>query len=108
MKAGDHITVAIASSILPFVFGCHTVRSEATVKIPAIETSQDETLSRAVRDRLVSTSTADLKSVNVVSNRRVVYLTGTVMSLEARQQAAKIAWSSPGVESVVNTLQVQK
>jgi osmotically-inducible protein OsmY len=30
------------------------------------------------------------------------------MTLDARQQAAKIAWSSPGVETVVNTLQVKK
>jgi osmotically-inducible protein OsmY len=46
--------------------------------------------------------------VNVVSNNRAVYLTGTVMTLDARQQAAKIAWSSPGVQTVVNTLQVKK
>ena len=103
-----HISLAIASSILPFVFGCYSVRSEATVKIPAMETSQDEALSRAVGERLVNTTTANLELVNVVSNNRAVYLTGTVMTLDARQQAAKIAWSSPGVETVVNTLQVKK
>jgi len=37
-----------------------------------------------------------------------VYLSGTVTSLEARQQAIKIAWNTPGMKSVVNTLVVQK
>jgi osmotically-inducible protein OsmY len=37
-----------------------------------------------------------------------VYLTGTVASLDARQQAVKIAWNVPGVQSVVNALEVQK
>ena len=108
MKTSGYVSVAIASSILPFVSGCHTMRSEAAVKIPTMETSQDEALSRAVRERLVNTSTANLESVNVVCNNRAVYLTGTVTSLDARQQAAKIAWNSPGVETVVNTLQVKK
>jgi len=108
MKTSAHVSVTIASSILPFMFGCHTSRSEALVKIPVMETSEDQALSRAVRESLVKTDTANLEAVNVVSNNRAVYLTGTVKSLDARQQAAKIAWSSPGVETVVNALQVKK
>jgi osmotically-inducible protein OsmY len=44
----------------------------------------------------------------VVSNGGTVYLSGTVGSLDAREQALKIAWSTPGVKSVVNSLVVQK
>jgi osmotically-inducible protein OsmY len=31
-----------------------------------------------------------------------------VKSLDARQQAIKIAWNAPGVQSVINALEVQK
>jgi osmotically-inducible protein OsmY len=30
-----------------------------------------------------------------------------VKSLDARQQAIKIAWNAPGVQSVINALEVQ-
>jgi len=35
-------------------------------------------------------------------------LSGIVRSLEARQQAIKIAWDVRGVQSVVNRLEVEK
>jgi osmotically-inducible protein OsmY len=50
----------------------------------------------------------DLTGVKVVSSGGTVYLTGTVESLDAREQAIKTAWDAPGVKSVVNTLVVQK
>jgi hypothetical protein len=49
MKTTGQVSFAIASSILLFVFGCQTTRSEATVQIPMIENSQDKALSRSVR-----------------------------------------------------------
>ena len=51
---------------------------------------------------------ADLTGVKVVSSGGTVYLSGTVNSLDARQRAVKIAWDAPGVQSVVNSLVVQK
>jgi osmotically-inducible protein OsmY len=50
----------------------------------------------------------NLSAIKVVSSSGTVYLTGTVASLDARQQAVKIAWNIPGVQSVVNVLEVQK
>ena len=84
------------------------MRSEAPVKVPTIETTQDKALSNSVRDRLLSVKTVDLSAVKVVSSGGTVYLTGTVTSLDARQQAVKIAWNVPGVQSVVTALEVQK
>ena len=78
------------------------------MKVPSIETAQDALLSNSVRDRLLSAKTVDLDGVKVVSSNGTVYLTGIVTSLDARQQAVKIAWNVPGVQSVVNALQVQK
>jgi osmotically-inducible protein OsmY len=96
----------MAFIILPFVNGCQTMRSEAMVKIPTTEKPQDEALSRSVQERLINISTINLHGVDVVSSNGTVYLTGTVTSLDERQQAGKIAWKARGVETVVNTLEV--
>jgi osmotically-inducible protein OsmY len=108
MKAAGRLALAAALSILPFVLGCQMMRSEATVQIPTAETPQDEALSKSVRNRLLANKKVDLTGVKVVSSGGTVYLTGTVESLDAREQAIKIAWNAPGVKSVVNTLVVQK
>jgi osmotically-inducible protein OsmY len=107
MKVTGQLGLAAALSILPFVLGCQMMRSEATVKVPTAETPQDEALSRSVRDRLIADKKVDLTGVKVVSSGGTVYLTGTVKSLDARQQAIKIAWDAPGVQSVVNSLEVR-
>jgi osmotically-inducible protein OsmY len=93
---------------LTFTFGCQSIQSTATVDIPTAETPQDEALSKSVLDRLLADKKADLAGIRVVSNNGKVYLSGTVKSLDAREQAVKIAWQSPGVQSVVNGLQVRK
>ena len=78
------------------------------MKILTTEKPQDEALSRSVRETLVNTSNINLHGVDVVSSNGTVYLTGTVTSLDERQQAGKIAWNARGVETVVNTLEVKK
>ena len=108
MKIASQLGLAAALSILPFVSGCRMMRSEAIVEIPTAETPQDQAVSKAVRDRLLADKKVDLTGVKVVSSGGKVYLSGTVNSLDARQQAIKIAWNAPGVQSVVNALEVQK
>lgn|SRR3989442_8381607 len=108
MKITAQLLLAIALSIVPFVFGCQTMRGGATVEIPTAETPQDEALSKSVRDRLLADKKVDLTDVKVLSNGGTVYLSGTVKSLDARQQAIKMAWEVRGVQSVVNSLEVQK
>jgi osmotically-inducible protein OsmY len=61
-----------------------------------------------VRDRLLADKKVDLTGIRVVSKGGTVYLSGSVKSLDARQQAVKIAWEAPGVQSVVNSLVVEK
>lgn len=84
------------------------MRSEHAVVIPAVETPQDQALSKSVRDRLLADKKVDMSAVKVVSNSGTVYLSGVVQSLDARQQAIKLAWEVRGVQSVVNSLEVQK
>lgn len=108
MKIAGQLALAAVLSILPFVLGCRMIRGEAIVEIPTAETPQDEALSKSVRGRLLADKKVDLTGVKVVSTSGTVYLSGTVTSLDARQQAIKIAWEAPGVQSVVNALEVQK
>jgi len=89
-------------------FGCQMVQSSASVDIPTAESPQDKASSKSVLDRLLADKKADLTGIRVVSNNGKVYLSGTVKSLDAREQAMKIAWESRGVQTVVNGLQVQK
>ena len=106
MKIAAPLRLAAA---LAFVVGCQTMSSESiTVQTPIVETPRDEALSKSVRDRLLSDKKVDLAGVKVVSSGGTVYLSGEVKSLEARQQAIKLAWEVGGVKSVVNTLEVEK
>jgi osmotically-inducible protein OsmY len=97
-----------ALSVLPLVVGCQTMGSTTTVEIPTAESPQDQALSKSVRDRLIAHKKLDLTSIRVVSKSGTVYLSGIVNSLDARQQAIKIAWEVPGVQSVVNSLDLQR
>jgi osmotically-inducible protein OsmY len=109
MKIAAHRMLAVALSIVPFVFGCQTMKGESiTVETPISETPQDAALSKSVRDRLLADEKVDLTAVTVVSGSGTVYLSGTVKSLDARQQAIKRAWEVRGVQSVVNRLEVEK
>ncbi|HEY7554858.1 MAG TPA: BON domain-containing protein [Candidatus Binatia bacterium] len=108
MKITAQYILAAALSALPFALGCQIMKSEVTVKIPTTESPQDQALSRSVRDKLLAHKRIDLSGVKVVANGGTVYLHGTVESLDARQQAIKIAWEVRGVETVVNSLEVQK
>lgn len=102
----------VVLSMLPFAFSCQTLQPETAqpetaVAIPAAETAQDQALSKSVRARLLADKKVDLSGIQVVSNSGTVYLSGTVRSLDARQQAIKLAWEVRGVQSVVNSLEVQ-
>ena len=107
MKITAQFMRAAALSIVPFVFGCQTMTGDTTVEIPTVETPQDQVLSKSVRDRLLADKQVDLTGVKVVSNGGTVYLSGIVKSLDARQHAITIAWEVRGVQSVVNSLEVQ-
>jgi osmotically-inducible protein OsmY len=108
MKIAGQLTLAAVLPILLFVSSCQMLRSEGTVQVPTTETPQDEALSKAVLDRLAKDKKVDLTGVKVVSSGGTVYLNGTVTSLDAREQTIKIAWETPGVKSVVNSLVVQE
>jgi osmotically-inducible protein OsmY len=109
MKLPGCCLLLAAFSITVFNYGCRSMSGESIpVKVPAAETPRDQALSRSVQARLLGDKKADLSGIKVTSSDGTVYLTGTVKSLEARQQAVKTAWEVRGVKSVVNSLEVQK
>lgn len=108
MKNTTQDLVAAALSVLLLTLGCQTARNDAiNVEVPTVETPQDAALSKSVQERLRADKKVDLASVKVISSNGTVYLNGTVKSLDARQQAIKIAWEVRGVQSVVSRLEVQ-
>ena len=108
MKITGPLLFAVALSFAAGLFGCQPPRPDLPIQVPMAETSQDQALSKSVRERLMADKKVDLTGVNVVSNAGTVYLTGTVKSLDARQQAVKTAWEVRGVQSVINSLEVEK
>ncbi|HMF48106.1 MAG TPA: BON domain-containing protein [Candidatus Saccharimonadales bacterium] len=108
MKNPEKYLLATTLLILPLGLGCQTSRNDAiTVEIPTVETAQDAALSKSVQDQLRADKKVDLTGIKVISSNGTVYLNGTVKSLDARQQAIKIAWEVRGVQSVVSRLEVQ-
>src|SRR6185436_13203310 len=105
----SHFFATVGVALCLAASACQMPRDEGRpVVIPTEETAQDQVLSKAVRDRLLADKKVDLSEIRVVSNSGTVYLTGLVNSLDARQQAIKIAWEVQGVKSVVNSLEVKK
>jgi osmotically-inducible protein OsmY len=72
-----------------------------------VDPRQDPRIEAEVKARLVAETNANLTRVGVVSAEGIVYLTGTVASVEERARAAELALAVSGVRRVVNTLQVR-
>jgi osmotically-inducible protein OsmY len=72
-----------------------------------VDPRQDPRIEAEVKARLVAETNANLTRVGVLSAEGVVYLTGTVASVEERARAAELALAVSGVRRVVNTLQVR-
>ena len=67
----------------------------------------DRTTTAAVKARLSANDVRHLTWVDVDTSSGIVYLTGTVASAAARQQAEELARATKGVQQVVNHLQVR-
>lgn len=59
-----------------------------------------------IRKSLERTIAEDAKQITVVSVAGEVTLTGTVRSWMEREEAARAAWAAPGVQNVVNKIEV--
>jgi osmotically-inducible protein OsmY len=68
----------------------------------------DDSLARGVRDRMASDPVVNAYPVNVAARNKVVTLTGTVGSDEAKRQAVRVAREQEGVLDVIDRLRVSE
>jgi osmotically-inducible protein OsmY len=73
----------------------------------AISPDTDTRIEAEIKARLVAETTANLTRLGVLSHDGTVYLTGTVQSREAREQAERLTRSVTGVRRIVNGLEIR-
>ena len=73
-----------------------------------VDPLEDLRMEQEVKARLAARKDANLTRLGVVSNRAVIRLSGTVESPDQKAQAEEIARSVPGVQRVVNSLDIRK
>ena len=103
MKFAPRIIAAKLLVIFSLVLGCQTI-----TEMTRVESDKDAAISKAVKETFLKDKTVDLTDVNVKTTDGSVDLNGTVPSLDAREHAIKLAWRVPGVQGVVNHLEVKK
>jgi osmotically-inducible protein OsmY len=112
MRAVKGIVLAVMTLTLPVLIGCGGMTTKPYPEQPplpgptGVETPQDAALSKAVKERLSAEKAVNLSPVIVETRKGTVYLSGVVPSLDARERAVKISWQVPGVQTVLNHLQV--
>ena len=99
-----HFTAALTLVTLMVVVlaACTTTTGKT-----AGENIDDLTITSEVKAKLAAEKISTLTRIGVETNRRTVYLTGTVDSEEMRSRAVEIAQNVKHVSSVVNNLTVQ-
>ena len=103
MRFVPRVAAAELLIIFSLVLGCQTI-----TEMTRIESDKDAAISKAVKETFLKDKVVDLTDVNVRTTDGSVDLSGTVPSLEAREHAIKLAWKAPGVQAVVNHLEVKK
>jgi len=78
----------------------------ASSMVPKGTRQADSALTSVIEKSLETNDKVKAKHVEVQTREGVVYLTGVVDTEEERREAARVAWSTGGVDGVVNDLTV--
>lgn len=78
----------------------------ASSMVPERTQSSDSGITSVVEASLEANETVKARQVEVQTREGVVYLTGVVDTVDARREAARVAWRTEGVLGVINDLTV--
>lgn len=99
-----HIFALLTGSLL--VVGLFALVGCTSSMVPAGTRSSDSGITSVVEASLEANETVKAGQVEVQTREGVVYLTGVVDTVEARREAARVAWRTEGVLGVNNDLTV--
>ena len=74
--------------------------------VPKATRHADSGITSVIQASLEANDNVKAREVDVETREGVVYLTGVVDTEQARQEAARVAWRTEGVEGVMNNLTV--
>jgi hyperosmotically inducible periplasmic protein len=106
MRRLNAFTPFIAMTLVAFVAVVLTACTSTTGKTTG-ENVDDATITSEVKTKLAAEKISTLTKIGVDTDRRTVYLTGTVDNAEMRARAEQIARSVKHVAGVVNNLTVR-
>jgi hyperosmotically inducible periplasmic protein len=97
----------IAAAVLPLAAaGLLALAGCASSMVPEGTQQADSEITSVLEAALVANEQVKARQVDVRTLEGVVYLTGVVDTVEARREAARIAWRTAGVRGVNNELTV--
>lgn len=99
-----HVLAILTGFLL--VTGLFALAGCASSMVPESTQSSDSGITSAVEASFEGNETLKARQVEVQTREGVVYLTGVVDTMDARREAARIAWRTAGVRSVNNDLTV--
>ena len=96
---------SIAEGVIEDLLGVKGVTNNIVLKSTSVNTLD---LRRKIAEAFHRSATIDSQSIHIdVSGSRLT-LTGTVQSWAEREEAARIAWSLPGVLTVDNRIEIKE
>ena len=99
-----HVSPILTGSV--FVAGLFALVGCASSMVPEGTRSSDSGITSVVEASLQANDMVKARQVEVQTREGVVYLTGVVDTVEARNEAARVAWRTEGVRGVDNDLTV--
>jgi hyperosmotically inducible protein len=104
MKTMKHVFAILKSSLL--VAGLFGLVGCASSMVSETTQNSDSGITSVVEASLDANEAVKGRQVEVQTREGVVYLTGVVDTMEARREAARLAWRTEGVRGVHNDLTV--
>jgi len=86
--------------------GVRGVTNLITIRPPVTPTPSPDQLKRRIEEALARSAETDAKNITVEAQGDTLVLKGRVRSWVEREEAERVAWSSPGVSTVHNRIEV--